>query len=288
MHNIEEAKAMQRATAEAETEGVMKESKEFKARVEAARKTVLEDSSFRDARLSDLGEVQAHAAKAEIEGLTLGEGALPHPETVFVSPLYRTLQTAATIFPNKHHNCKIKVSEILRERRTGRPCDERKASASLDRHGQFGHMCFEDILKVDEESGDRAGGKLVEDTQMLQVRVHKLTEVLHALDESVLCLVTHKAFLRELERGPLWQCEAAEFGTGEVRVYDVVLAATGVVSATLRYRGGVRRGGAGATGRKDPTAGTTDQHTDFLGPQGHGHHRRRGGHMNLSAVPVIF
>jgi len=48
-------------------------------------------------------------------------------------------------------------------------------------------------------------------------------------------LVTHKAFLRELERGPLGQAQAEEFGNSEVRVYDVTLHVDGVVTAALRH-----------------------------------------------------
>lgn len=52
----------------------------------------------------------------------------------------------------------------------------------------------------------------------LRQRTRKL---LNLLDESSIAVVTHKGYLRELERGTLGKPQAKEFGNGEIRVYRI-------------------------------------------------------------------
>ena len=48
------------------------------------------------------------------------------------------------------------------------------------------------------------------------------SELLEATNHDSVCLVTHKGFLRELERGPLGRSTASEFGNCEVRVWQLL------------------------------------------------------------------
>merc|ERR1719221_217117 len=56
-------------------------------------------------------------------------------------------------------------------------------------------------------------------------------------EHKAVAIVTHKGFLRELERGPLGQPEASEFANGEVRMYEVTWDENGMPAtpATCLY-----------------------------------------------------
>jgi broad specificity phosphatase PhoE len=64
---------------------------------------------------------------------------------------------------------------------------------------------------------------LAEDKEALRVRTNKLWGLLAESEERVIAVVTHKGYLRELERGPLEQPHATEFTNGEVRAYQVTI-----------------------------------------------------------------
>jgi broad specificity phosphatase PhoE len=228
LHNIEEQKAKKAASAKAEAQGLESGSEAWKASLEAARKACLKAERLRDAALSDAGKAQASLSKTELEELTSASSGLPVPNRVLVSPLQRTLQTAGLMFPGRSVT---QVCEDLRERETCLPCDT--PSPPLDMLGRelFSHMDFSDPLATRAAEGPSG-----EDNSQLRRRIRCFVqEGFAAMQENVLCLVTHKAYLRELERGILGYPEASEFGCGEVRVYDVALAADGTVTAVLRH-----------------------------------------------------
>lgn len=231
LHNIQEREVNRLVQAAASQQGMGKSSPEVKAAAEKMRKLVLEDEAFRDAPLSPDGKVGALAAQAELNRLS-GKGFSP-PTCVLVSPLERTLQTAALIFPS-HPN--THVVEALRERRTGLPCDERKAAIEVSARKTFCHMSFNHLKESDLEEDRFNMYPAHEDAPHLRQRTSAFLETLRSLKDNVLAVVTHKAFLRELERGPLGNPSAKEFENCEVRVYDVALPADGGPSvARLRY-----------------------------------------------------
>jgi len=254
VHNVLENEAKKRAGVEAEALGHTKGSEPYKAMVEMARKAVLHDAKQVDPPLSKNGFVQADATNAQMKWLNSGPMHLPEPTGVFVSPLQRTLQTAASVFPS-HPN--VRVHELVRERRTGLACDEPSPQRAMCRRRTFSHMDFGNVLKGDCPAQDvnddalpvhekfpddprrccseTAIGKL-EDAPALRLRTAMLGELLRSVEDQAVCVVTHKGYLRELERGPLGQPEATEFGTGEIRVYEVVVGTDGGMSATIRYR----------------------------------------------------
>ena len=109
-HNIKEKEAKAAAAAAAESRGVDRTSPECLQAMEEARKTVLEDDSLLDAPLSADGKACGEETKAQLEAL-VSELRLPAPTSVLVSPLQRTLQTAALVFPSHGDVC---VREELR------------------------------------------------------------------------------------------------------------------------------------------------------------------------------
>jgi hypothetical protein len=108
---------------------------ETERNVEEARQSVLNDPSLFDAPLSGQGKDEARKARAYISNFT-GE-TLPAPNLILVSPLQRTLQTAALAFPG-HPN--VHVREELRERQTGYACDSRQPTESLMKRKSFQHF----------------------------------------------------------------------------------------------------------------------------------------------------
>lgn len=61
---------------------------------------------------------------------------------------------------------------------------------------------------------------VVEDKHQLRERTRKLFDLIAESKQDVIAVVTHKGFLRELERGPFGQEDATEFKNCEVRVYS--------------------------------------------------------------------
>jgi len=228
LHNIEEQKAKKAAAAKADIQGLESGSEAWKAALESARKACLKAERLRDAALSDAGKAQASLSKAELAELTSASSGLSVPTRVLVSPLQRTLQTARLMFPGRSIT---QVCEDLRERETCLPCDTPSPPQDMMGCELFSHMDFSDPLATRAAEGPSG-----EDNSQLRRRIRCfIQEGIATTEEDVLCLVTHKAYLRELERGILGHPEASEFGCGEVRVYDVALAADGTVAAILRH-----------------------------------------------------
>eukprot|EP00931_Biecheleriopsis_adriatica_P043345 TRINITY_DN24782_c0_g1_i1.p1 TRINITY_DN24782_c0_g1~~TRINITY_DN24782_c0_g1_i1.p1 ORF type:complete len:1301 (-),score=272.29 TRINITY_DN24782_c0_g1_i1:47-3949(-) len=228
VHNIEEHHAKELAKNEAISAGLQPGSKDFLDVVEDARKKVLEDETLHDASLSPAGKAQALDALAEINKLSMQ--GFPRPQAIFVSPLQRTLQTAAIIFPD---HPSMHVREELRERRTGLPCDDRGSAEDMAMRKTFNFMSFEQLRLHDRRRKPQEAEEPVEKKPELRDRTARVEELLREGEERSLAVVTHKGFLREFERGPLGR--ATEFGNGEVRVYHVTLPAEGGMFAKLCY-----------------------------------------------------
>jgi len=225
MHNIEEKRAKVRALSAFAARGESASSAIAKAEAERARVKVLHDEAFRDAPLSGEGKVMALHTQEEFNML-LREG-FPAPSRILVSPLERTLQTAALVFPGHPDTV---VVEALRERRTGLPCDERKNAEEVAMRKTFDYMCFDKILDSDHENPWRrmiteGGGP--EDKKELRRRTNAFLQDVAKEPCDVVAVVTHKGFLRELEHGPLGRIDALEFDNCELRVYDVVIPREG-------------------------------------------------------------
>jgi len=220
-HNILEKKAKMKAREGAIAEGLAPDSEETLRRMEEARKGVLNDESLLDAPLSETGEKEAEDARRTLERLIKEEG-LPPPTEVLVSPLERALQTANIIFPD-HNN--IHVREEVRERLTGKACDNAHSSAEIARRDSFKRFSMNRLLMkslLRSLGSSKVGGFLkgeLENKYQLRERTLKLFDLIAESDHEVLAVVTHKGFLRELERGPFGNTDATEFANCEVRVY---------------------------------------------------------------------
>jgi len=249
VHNVLEKQAQKRAATEAEKLGHPKGSEAYDTMLEMARLAVLHDANQADPGLSDAGKAQALDARVEVKELATGPWQFPEPTGVLVSPLFRTLQTAAAVFP-EHSN--VRVHGLVRERRTGLACDELSPQREMCLHSDFTYMDFSNVLEAEARAEEeyelaakfasdprrnRSDSALpeLEDKQKLRRRTAQLAELLLSTKDDALCLVTHKGYLRELERGPLGRPKATEFGTCEVRIYEVCIGADSFLEATLRY-----------------------------------------------------
>lgn len=259
-HNVVEKNATKRAKQQAEAQGLSPD--QVKERMEAARIAVLCDESFRDAQLTQQGRCDAEQARLTLEAILKRHG-LTRPSKVLVSPLTRTLETADLIFPD--HDA-IHVREEVQERKTGKPCDCRQSSTSLSKRRSFQRFqmdalrdsafLLDDSFDSDESSSDEDGEQLSrrrmnpstrrynssdcanivsdseeEDKETLRLRTQQLFRL---LDEPSVAVVTHKGYLRELERGPLGQKDAQEFENGEIRVYRIQLDSDAAVGEVQR------------------------------------------------------
>jgi len=147
-----------------------------------------------------------------------------------VSPLQRALQTAAALFEG---NIAVRrhVREELEERHTGYACDTRHSTNTLKARQSFMEFSFAVIGRASAAKHERerrhAPGveaiAAVEDKQQMRARTGLLAGLLEAVPEASVALVTHKGYLRELERGPLGRPDATECGNAEVRTYKVTL-----------------------------------------------------------------
>jgi len=215
-HNIREKEAQEAAAAEAAARGLSRDSAEVKQAMEQARKAVLQDDSLRDPPLSAAGAAIATQTRAGLAELA-GRG-FPPPAVVLVSPLQRTLQTAAAVFP-EHPN--VRACEEIQERQTGLACDTRSPMGLLSCRKTFEHITFEKLEEESEAARRRDG---VEDKTMLRERTLALLGLLECSEHRSVALVTHKGYLRELERGPFCRPDATECGNGEMRVYRVTIS----------------------------------------------------------------
>jgi broad specificity phosphatase PhoE len=238
-HNVVENEAKKKALNEALEEGYELDSPETLRRVEEARRIVLHDPTLFDSPLSKQGEEQVRKSHKRLKDLSL---ELPPPTEILVSPLERTLQTADILFPG-HTN--IRVREQLRERNTGLACDKHQNSEDLRKRLSFQRFSMDQLQSQsildnvlsglqDKELGEGllhgnsdhySDHKMtIEDKEALRNRTKILFQMLASSKHQSIAVVTHKGYLRELERGQLGGTDATEFANGEVRVYEVTIS----------------------------------------------------------------
>lgn len=152
---------------------------------------------FRDARLTPVGVEQAKTAIETASKLRL--------DTVLVSPLSRTLQTAQIGMPDAYGSGKMRVCELIRERHGLNPCDLRREKHELET--EFPGVNFDDASFSET---DQLWSATREPLPELQARANAFLDYIF---ESPLCgehvgIVTHNDFLTmllydsALEMGP--------------------------------------------------------------------------------------
>jgi broad specificity phosphatase PhoE len=269
-HNIEEKKAMEEAKRMAvEEEGLAEDDPIVTERIEEARKAVLCDEMLRDAKLSAQGRKEAKQARDKLQALIQEDNGLDQPDYVLVSPLTRTLETCDIIFPdNDNIHVRDEIAERRTgkppdtrssvHRLTLRPSFQRfsmeqlqdgarnpkftrRSSSGIDDNKpsiQQQHKIARSIsqpeifLMSDELFRNELDDSFSEEDKVeLRKRTEDLFALLCASNSFSVAVVTHKGYLRELERGPFGQPEAPLFDNCEVRVYRITMRNQKLVKA---------------------------------------------------------
>lgn len=103
------------------------------------------------------------------------------------------------------------------------PLDEVKENAIVDSNSSLSTKHDEPLRRQTGEmlASSTGTGLRVEGKEMLRLRTKKVFRLLAESSHTVIGMVSHKGFLRELERGYLGQPTASEFDNCEVRVYRI-------------------------------------------------------------------
>jgi len=141
--------------------------------------------TWADANLTDLGEQQARDANQLWGTLLAGEqGGIPPPESYYVSPLVRAIQTAAITFDHLDlpDNLPFKpvVKELLRETIGEHTCDRRSATTVI--RDAYPFLTFEDGF-ADTDLLWKAD--LREPNSARKLRLTELLDDVFASDENV-------------------------------------------------------------------------------------------------------
>jgi broad specificity phosphatase PhoE len=213
-----EAEAQKAAKLEAAELGLSPE--ETFERMETARKAVLDDKSLRDAPLTDKGRQQAYHASQELQKI-IDEGKILPPTEAMCSPLTRCLETTKIVMENTNI-MSAHIRPELTERKTQlppdtpRPLDELLFITNEDDRFVVNHCENLSPQKAEDEATCR------ESKEMLRERASRMFDLLMEMEHRHVLVVSHKGFLRELERGLLEISDSPLFGNCELRIYRVI------------------------------------------------------------------
>lgn len=217
VHNVLEAEAQAKARREAEEMNLSPE--QTWEMMEEARMAVLSDESLRDAPLTDKGREQAREAAQKLQKI-IDTGILHAPTEAMCSPLSRCLETCKILLENAEVRAHIRLE--LAERKTQYPADTAKPLEELlrctsgDDRFVVNHIDMLSPEKVEAEAAIR------ESREMLRQRAGQMFDLLMEMEHRHVLVVSHKGFLRELERGLLEIPDSPLFGNCELRVYRVI------------------------------------------------------------------
>jgi len=224
IHNVLERQAQERAQQEAQR--LQLSAEETAARMEQARKAVLEDASLRDAPLTDLGREQARQCGQRLQELVQHQRVAHPPTEAMVSPLRRTLETCQIILessPSLSSTTKLKahIREEIQERRTQLPPDTPHPRKHLLRYTQTDDRFVMNNIEKRSSAAVNDEVRVRESKDMLRERASKLFDLLLEMEHRHILIVSHKGYLRELERGLLGLDDSPLFENAELRVYRV-------------------------------------------------------------------
>lgn len=216
-HNVLEKIAQKQAQEEALALGLSPE--ETHERMEAARMAVLEDQTLRDAPITDKGRQEARDAMAKLKKL-IANKVVHHPTEAICSPLSRCLETCKIILDDS--DLKAHIRPEIAERRTLFPPDKPKPLDQLLRCTKTADRFS--ITHLKQLSSEQIMGEALvrESKEMLRERANEFFDLLMECQHRHVLVVSHKGFLRELERGLLQMPESPLFDNCELRVYRVV------------------------------------------------------------------
>jgi len=222
-HNVLEAKAQDAAKREAEILNLGPE--ETYQKMEAARRAVLHDVSLRDAPLTDRGRQQAREAGEKIQRL-ISSGKVHEPTEALCSPLSRCIETCQILLEGTELNAHIRHE--ITERQTQLPPDTPRSLIELlrttrdDERFVVNHLEKLSHSMIEEEDDEEEEEACTpESKRMLRERANKMFDLLMELEHRHIIVVSHKGFLRELERGLFQIPDSPLFGNCELRVYRV-------------------------------------------------------------------
>jgi broad specificity phosphatase PhoE len=263
VHNVLEDEAQQRAKEEALALNLSAHQTE--ALIEERRQAVLLDPSLRDAPLTDLGRQQARDCAQQLQQL-IRDGIIKHaPSEAMVSPLSRTLETCQIMLHGLEPKIKqAHIRPEIQERQTQYPPDTPRRTSALVRYTEQmatssrfvmgenynattataspssccgsssssssssgGSGSTSDSSNQPHDGGDARTLARQETREMLRERAYSLLPLLLRMNHRRHWLiVSHKGYLRELERGLLELApeDSPLFGNGELRVYKVVFS----------------------------------------------------------------
>jgi broad specificity phosphatase PhoE len=177
--------------------------------LEERGREALMDPKFFDAKLTPKGltQVQQSHNKLKILSKITGKTHLEDIELVVVSPLSRTLQSAAGMFPDK----KIVAKEEVRERIGTHPCDKRRPIKELK--VEYPNVDFSELLPLPNENEltpptARHNTKLKrsnddifwsedrEPFDEIELRARDFMDWLKNRPEKIVAVVTHNDFLQ--------------------------------------------------------------------------------------------
>jgi len=189
--------------------------------MEDARKSVLTDVKLRDAPLTEKGRQQARVASKKLKDL-IANKIVHHPREAMCSPLLRCLETCKILLED------VDISACIRpeisERRTLYPPDKPKPLDKLLRYtrndDRFTIDHIEKLLK--DKVGDEA--TIRESKVMLRQRASQMFDLLMECEHRHVLVISHKGFLRELERGLFELEDSPHFENCELRVYQVIFS----------------------------------------------------------------
>jgi broad specificity phosphatase PhoE len=229
VHNVLEAKAQEEARLECQKLGLGDDDEELiRERMETARQEVLKDASLRDAPLTEKGRRQAAECGTRLQKL-VDEGVLPPPSEAMVSPLTRTLDTCDIILDRVAlvNDIKAHIREELQERQTRYPPDMARSRRSIFRYAQSNDRFLMTSDQTISESDIAEETMVRESKEMLRERASRLFDLLLEMEHLHVLIVSHKGYLRELERGLLGLTDSPLFQNAELRVYQVVFTRGG-------------------------------------------------------------
>ena len=143
----------------------------------------------------DLKYVDTHLIKEGVQqSLQFGKTwqNIDDIELVLVSPLYRTLETAANIFKDK--DVPIISLEELREYPIGRHTCNKRSSRDILMY-DFPYINFDDIKGQDHLWKSDKG----EDISSLKKRIYNIKKYIQKRDEKIICIVSHTKFLEKIK-----------------------------------------------------------------------------------------
>lgn len=221
VHNVLEAQAQEAAKVQARQQNLSPE--ETYRMMEEARKSVLTDPSLMDAPLTERGRQQARQVSKKLQEI-IDQGIVHPPTEAMCSPLSRCLETTQIMLENTTAIARsiAHVRPELAERKTQLPPDTPKPLEDLLRWTRDSDRFI--ITHLEQLSKDKVAHEAMcrESKEMLRARASQMFDLLMELEHRHVLVISHKGFLRELERGLLEIPDSPHFDNCEMRIYRVI------------------------------------------------------------------